>query len=145
MKRNLWHDCLICKNKCCKWDLAFPLFTTMEEREKYKSINTKKPCIFFNKNELCEIHNSRPYDCRFFPFDIEKINKKFFWIIWNVDCSIVKNRRDDFERYITEHEKNLIPNFVEYLDNYEKFRKEEFNRKYKYEILREVRIKLPEK
>ncbi|MBI4692328.1 MAG: YkgJ family cysteine cluster protein [Candidatus Terrybacteria bacterium] len=142
MKKDLWHDCLVCENKCCKWDLAFPLFTIPEEREKNKTINTKKPCVFLNDSELCEIYNSRPYDCRFFPFELMKINKKLFWIIWNVDCPIIKNRRDDFEKYLTEHEQKLIPNFIKHLENYADFRVEELKKKYKYEVLRKAVIKL---
>ena len=145
MKSDLWQECIDCKNKCCCWDIAFPLFTTPDEREKHKNINTKNPCICFNDCGLCDIHNDRPYDCRFFPFDLMKINKNLFWIIWDVDCQIIKNRQDDFEKYITEHEEKLIPSFIEHVEDYAEFRVEELKRKYKYEVLREARIKLPEK
>lgn len=141
MKKDLWHDCVICKNKCCKWELAFPLFTTPDERKKHKTINSKKPCVFLNDKELCEIHNSRPFDCRFFPFDIMKIDTKFFWVIWNDDCSISKNRRKDFEKYLSEHEKKLIPNFVKYIDDYANFRLKDLKSRYSYEVLRELVIK----
>jgi len=139
-KDQLWKDCMNCKNKCCCEEIAFPLFVTLEERKEHKKINTKKPCIFFNKNELCEIHSSRPYDCRFFPFELMKIKNKFYWIIWDIDCSITRNRRKNFEEYLSEHETNLIPRFLDNIENYAKFRVEELKRKYNYEILREARI-----
>ncbi len=143
MKNNLWQDCIDCKTKCCLEDIAFPLFTTSKEREKNPLINSKNPCVFFNNCELCEIYDSRPFDCRFFPFDLMKIDKKLFWIIWNIDCLITKDRRDDFEKYLTEHEEKLVPNFVEHLEKYADFRVEELKKKYRYEILREAKIRLP--
>lgn len=129
MTKNLWHDCLVCENKCCKWDLAFPLFTTSDEYEKNKTINSKKPCVFFNNLGLCEIYNSRPYDCKFFPFELIKINKKLFWIIWDADCLITKNRRSNFDKYLTEHEEKLIPNFIDHLEDYADFQIEELKKK----------------
>jgi len=143
MVKSLWQDCIDCKTKSCCLDIAFPLFTTQEEREKNMDINSKNPCAFFNDCKLCEIYDLRPYDCRFFPFELMKINKKLFWIIWNIDCPITKNRRDDFEKYLTEHEEKLIPNFIEHLNAYADFRIEELKKKYKYEVLREAVIKLP--
>jgi Fe-S-cluster containining protein len=100
MTNGLWQGCLDCKTKCCVYDIAFPLFVTPKERETNKAINSKIPCVFFNDCKLCEIHDSRPFDCRFFPFDLMKINKKFFWIIWDTDCQITKNRCDGFEKYL---------------------------------------------
>lgn len=144
MEKNLWKECLTCKDKCCKWWIAFPLFSTPEEKLNLNGINTRHPCIFFNQNELCDIHNIRPYDCRFFPFEILKFGGKFFWIIWNLNCAITNNRtKEEFEPCLQEHEQELIPKFKEYIDGYEKFRKEEFLSKCKYEVLREVKIKPP--
>lgn len=143
MTNDLWQDCINCKTKCCRGDIAFPLFTTSKEREKNPEINSNNPCVFFNDCELCGIHDKRPFDCRFFPFELMKINKKLFWIIWKVDCLITENRRADFEKYLTEHEEKLIPNFIEHLENYAAFRIEELKKKYKYEVLREAKIKLP--
>ena len=140
MQTNLWEECLYCKDKCCKWDIAFPLFVTSEERKKAPLINTRHPCIFYDKNELCDIHKIRPFDCRFFPFDILKLNEKFFWIIWKFNCPILNKNKEEFEQYLEEHEKELIPKFIEYLDNYSKFRLKELLSKYQYEVLREVKF-----
>lgn len=141
MVKDLWQECLTCKTKCCREDVAFPLFTTPKDLERNKALNSKTPCIFLNDCGLCAIYDSRPYDCRFFPFELMKINNKFFWIIWDVVCPITKNRREDFERYLVEHEEKLIPQFIDHLDDYANFRVEELKSKYKYEVLREAVIK----
>ena len=143
MTNDLWQDCIDCKTKCCRGDIAFPLFITPKELEINPAINSKNPCVFFNDCELCEIHDSRPFVCKLFPFELMKINQKFFWIIWNIDCLITKNRRADFEKYLTEHEEKLIPQFIDHLEDYADFRIEELKKKYKYEVLRAARIKLP--
>ncbi|MCG2699761.1 YkgJ family cysteine cluster protein [Candidatus Parcubacteria bacterium] len=141
MKIDLWKECLFCKNKCCNWDIAFPLFTTPEEEKKLIGINSHPACIFFNKNKLCDVHNIRPFDCRFFPFDIMKINGIFTWIIWKLNCPIVINKnKEEFEKYLQELEKTLLPKFKSHLENYSKFRIKGLMKKYKHEILRKIQI-----
>lgn len=140
MRDSPWKDCLACKNKCCKWDISRELFLTPEERKQLKGINTRFPCMFFNKKELCDIHDKRPFDCRFFPFDVHEIGGKFFWIIWKVACPIVKHNTDGYETYLREHEKNLIPKFKKFLGEYSKFRLEEFMNNYEYELLRKIKM-----
>lgn len=93
MQNSLWKDCLTCKDKCCKYPLTFPLFLTPQEKKQFPDINENIKnftCAFFNQKELCDIYNKRPFDCRFFPFDVHKIDGKFFWIIWKVACPILK-------------------------------------------------------
>ncbi len=139
--KNLREVCLSCKEKCCCRDnLGYPLFLTSKERE-INGINTCNPCKFFNKKGLCDIYDKRPFDCRFFPFDILKINGRFVWIFWKIKCPILDNgNKEEFKKYLQDHEQNLIPEFKEYLDDYSQFRLEEFLAKYQYEILREVKI-----
>ncbi len=136
---DIWKDCLICKDKCCKWDIANPIFVTPQEKEKLVGVNTKHPCFFFNQKELCDIHAIRPFDCRFFPFDILKINGKFFWITWKLNCSILSKNKIELETYLQEHEKEIIPRFKEYLSDYSEFRLKELLSKYHYEVLREIK------
>lgn len=137
---NIWKDCLYCRDKCCKWDIANPIFVTPQEKEKLTGINTKHPCFFFNQKELCDIHVIRPFDCRFFPFDILKINGEFFWIVWKLNCLILNKNKKEFEIYLREHEKYLIPKFKECLSDYSEFRLKEFLSKYRYEVLREIKF-----
>lgn len=140
----LWQECISCKDKCCRWDVACPLFVTSQEMSKIsrvenaKDFNKKIPCVFFNKKSLCEIHSIRPTDCRFFPLDIVNISGKFFWIVWVINCSISKQK--DFEPYLKEFENELIPLFKDNLEDYSKFRFEELSHKYRFNVVREIRL-----
>lgn len=146
MEVELWKECLTCKNKgCCKLDIAYPLFVTPKETERIEKLthnqtcfNKDFPCSFFNENGLCDIHSIRPTDCRLFPFDILKINGEFFWVIWEIDCSIVEY--NDFDLCLKRLEEEIIPYFKEYLDEYSKFRVNEFIKRYNYKIIRRVNL-----
>jgi Fe-S-cluster containining protein len=140
MKTDLWKRCLECSDKCCGWQLAFPLFVTPEEKSKTPDINTQFPCKFYTDSGLCDIHLNRPFDCRFFPFDILEIGSRYFWITWKVNCPILTENRDEFETYLEEHERELIPKFRSFIKDYSQFRLQEFLRKYKYEVLRETKV-----
>lgn len=141
---NLWQECLSCKDKCCKWSFACPLFVTAQEMSKIgeatsnQEFNKKYPCAFFDKDELCAIHDIRPVDCRFFPFDVMNIGGNFFWVIWNVNCSILKQK--NFEPYLQEFETELIPNFQEYLEDYSKFRLEENINECSFRVIRKIKL-----
>ena len=141
MKTKLWQECLSCKakNKCCG-NFAYPLFVTPEEKKKLLGINTQNSCIFFNQKGLCDINNEKPFDCRLFPFDIWKLNKKFTWVIWKVDCLILNKNREELELYLQDFERKLIPKFRKYLDDYQKFEGPPFFAKCQYEVLREVKF-----
>lgn len=67
-------------------------------------------------------------------------NKKYFWIVWDVDCPIARNNKKDFEKYLVNHEKNLIPRFRKYITEYARFREEEMDKKFGYKVLREIKI-----
>ena len=144
----LWRGCLICEDKsCCKLDIAHPLFVTQEEMErirklypnKSESFNRVLPCPFLMEDGLCMIHESKPVDCRLFPFDVIKVDGEFYWIIWKIDCFIHKDGRR-FDEYLKELEEKLIPGFASHLESYSSFRLDELLSKYSYEILREVRM-----
>jgi len=146
MEAELWKECLTCKNKgCCKSVIAYPLFLTPKETERIEKLNPnqicfnkKFPCLFLNKNGLCDIHNIRPTDCILFPFDILKINGEFFWVIWKIDCPILQY--NNFKFCLKQLEEEIIPDFKEYLDEYSQFRLNEFLKKYKYKIIRKVNL-----
>lgn len=141
MENDLWKACLACRTKCCSSDIADPLFVTPRERITNKGINTKNPCTFF-RGGLCQVHSSRPFDCRFFPFDMMKIDGGYYWIFWEIKCPITDNKNEkDFEKYLLEHENILLPKFLKYINSYAKFRLEELKRKFKFKIIR--RINLP--
>ena len=135
----IWKQCLICEDKCCRWDFSNQLFLTREEKEKFPKLNTQHPCFYFSLENLCKIHSDRPFDCRLYPFDIIKIGDKLYWIFWELNCPILKNKKN-FEVYLQQHEKEIIPKFTEHLFNYAEFRLEELLTKYQFRVLREVKI-----
>ncbi|MBM3210755.1 YkgJ family cysteine cluster protein [Candidatus Poribacteria bacterium] len=145
---NLWEECLECDSKCCNLDIAHPLFVTDDEmiiiRAKHpeiiESFNKDFPCNCLGENGLCQIHNVKPIDCRLFPFDVVNSDGKFFWIVREIGCPIL-NREERFEEYLQDFEKNIIPDFVEYLEAYSDFRYDELADKYSFKILREVKIR----
>lgn len=54
-------------------------------------------CYFYNKGK-CSIYDSRPLDCRLFPFDIiETADENFFWIVYNELCPEKFDYRDYFD------------------------------------------------
>ncbi|MFC1613297.1 YkgJ family cysteine cluster protein [Patescibacteria group bacterium] len=139
MSNNLWTECLNCGDKCCKWrDSSFPLFLTSKEKESFPDINLRYPCLYFNKDSLCDIHADRPIDCRLYPFDILKINDIFFWICFETSCLISRKDRNELEFYLKEHENKLIPEFKDYMEDYSKFKFDELIKKYKFVVLRKV-------
>jgi len=144
----LWKGCLICKDKCCNWDVARLLFVTQEEMErikemypdKSKSFNKVLPCPFLMEDGLCMIHEKKPTDCRLFPFDIIRVDGKLCWIIWKIDCFIIQEE-ENFEEYMKDLEEKLIPDFRPHLEAYSLFRLDELSGKYRFKVLREIRIK----
>jgi len=52
-----------------------------------KKKNGSKECIFWN-NEIggCSIYESRPMDCKLYPFDILFIENKYCWIVYS--CNV---------------------------------------------------------
>ncbi|HCU71146.1 MAG TPA: hypothetical protein DIC35_05360 [Candidatus Moranbacteria bacterium] len=141
MKKDLWHDCLICQSKnCCKTEITFPLFATQEEKIRNPKINTRKPCAYLGQGELCDIYEKRPCDCRFYPFDIIKIQGSLYWVTWNIRCELLEKKSLDIEKYLAHLEEEIIPNFLQHLDDYSQFRLKELKRKYRYKILRKVKF-----
>ncbi len=134
----LWDACLSCREKCCAMSLAFPLFITPEEQRRLPETNTVHPCAYYNEEGLCDAHEDRPVDCRLFPFEILKLDGVFQWVVWEVDCLILK--APDYEPYLLQHERDIIPGFSKYLDDYASFRLDEFIDKYDYRVLRPVKL-----
>lgn len=53
---------------------------SMETIKKKKDSNQ---CIFWDaSNRKCSIYKNRPFDCMIYPFDIFKIDGKYFWIVY---------------------------------------------------------------
>lgn len=52
-----------------------------------KAVNKKENsqvCVFWDEaNYRCSIYQQRPFDCRAYPFDVLKINDKYYWIVYS--------------------------------------------------------------
>jgi Fe-S-cluster containining protein len=142
MRRSLWNDCLTCENPCCMMEWLFPLFLTPKEKKQLPEAGKKiscAHCIFLNEKGLCDVYKKRPFDCRFFPFDVHEMDGKFFWIVWKIPCPIVKKR--NYEPYLREHEEKLVPKFKKFLTSYSAFRSKELLNAYEYKVLREINMR----
>lgn len=40
-------------------------------------------CVFYN--EGCTIYDNRPFDCRLFPFDLKKIDEKYYLVLYHLE------------------------------------------------------------
>jgi Fe-S-cluster containining protein len=145
MMQNLWKKCINCKDvPCCKEKKIFyKLFLTKQEKNNFPEINKTYPCKFLNSKSLCEIHDQRPIDCRLFPFDIAKIDNKFYWIYWKTNCSVIKKgTKKELEICLKDIEKNILPKFKKHIEAYSQFRYDELLDTFgKYVIIRELHYK----
>lgn len=57
-----------------------------------------------------------------------------------MNCTISRGKEEVFEKYLFEHEQYLISKFIKYMKDYAKFREKEMESKYKFRILREVKV-----
>lgn len=145
----LWRECLDCKTTCCNHEVATRLFVTEKE---FKSISDAcpddmklfnsgcLPCPFLTADQLCRIHTIKPIDCRLFPFDLITDGDKFFWVIREIDCQILKDE-DMFEEYLGDFEENIIPGFEPHMEPYALFRFDELAEMSNFRVLREVKLK----
>lgn len=77
---------MTCRAKCCKEEKIFVLSNELSNiKHAYANsqvnFNFSGKCCFL-KNNKCGIYELRPFECRIFPLDIEKINGKIMWIMW---------------------------------------------------------------
>lgn len=160
---NGWKDlCSSCHAKVCCSD-HLPPFVSDDEFEKIKIstgredfvttriINNKvkrimktkdntDECMFFDYEKGCTIYQTRPFDCKIFPFDIYKIDGEFTWIVYscnpNSDWSWTESMLETFEK---EWLTSKTISELEYFTNTERL--EQSGKAFKYETLRKVKFK----
>ncbi|MEM2121635.1 MAG: YkgJ family cysteine cluster protein [Candidatus Woesearchaeota archaeon] len=147
--------CLNCmfETKCCKIE---PPFIFEFEKPKFKDFllfkNYKKnkialikkqgrTCVFL-KNNRCKIYSNRPFNCRIFPFDIKKINGKFFWILWdfcygpkNFDSKEINKLLLNFDKYLYKIDEKELELYSDYTNE------SKFFKNLKFKIIRELNLK----
>lgn len=73
----------------------------------------KKILTYFSDQKLIIFYyNSRPYDCRLYPYDIKKINGRFFLVLYKLDCIQYKNFSENVD-YLIEKIKPFIDTFTD--------------------------------
>ena len=133
--------CETCEHKSCCSDFASPMLfpTDLKNLEKIGKLNNNflqdlvvdnklikiikkkdnsNTCIFWDEEKkLCSIYESRPYDCRMFPFDIDWVDNEYHWIVYS--C----NKNSDWawcDEYLKKLESD--PQFDEIMKHKENFR-----------------------
>lgn len=157
--------CGQCSHKNCCTDSAVPLVFS-SDLQKIKEANPKylecistikvngilvkaikkkensKQCVFWDNNTKgCGIYESRPIDCRLYPFDILLIENSFHWIVYS--C----NSESDWgwsEKHLETLEqdrgfRDLIKNFDVFSDHTKMILPSE-TAKTPYTILRKVKL-----
>lgn len=97
-----------------------------------RAINNK--CIFY-KNGKCKIYKVRPTDCRLFPYDIIRIDKKYYLVIYDIDCI-------DIEKFISENycDEDLIKRIIPWIEDFTNSINYTKMKNYKYKIVKEINI-----
>ncbi|MCV0409767.1 YkgJ family cysteine cluster protein [Nitrosopumilus sp.] len=159
--KDVWNGlCEKCDHKSCCNDYVTP-FLTPNEFQNIKKIKDEyfadkvliknikgyalkkkkdtNECIFWNNAQGCTIYQTRPFDCKLFPFDIYKINGKYTWIVYS--C----NENADWtwsEEILKILEKEVITqDVIEHLDAFADLgRLDASDKSYKYIKLRKVKI-----
>ena len=47
-----------------------------------KKKNNSTECVFWDTSKGCMIYDSRPMDCRLYPFDILMMDNSYYWIVY---------------------------------------------------------------
>ena len=59
----------------------------IKHNNSFYTIKTQKGiCPFLNENNRCSIYKCRPNDCKLFPFDIKRLEGKYYLVRYNFDC-----------------------------------------------------------
>jgi Fe-S-cluster containining protein len=113
--------CSDCGEWCCYGEKIY--FSTAERARlgfaEHKSRDDGS-CQFL-VNGLCSIYESRPLECRIFPFDFEEVDGQLDWIIWE-QCPAspaveVESSLDYLEReVIPKYGERYIWDYLEYSD-----------------------------
>lgn len=73
-------------------------------------------CMFYDwQTHFCAIHNSRPLDCRLFPFDfISKGDNRYQWIVYDI-CAVDER---EIKRLLQSAKEEILPFMMQDLRDY---------------------------
>jgi Fe-S-cluster containining protein len=110
-------------------------FYEKKDTNLYNLITKNSKCIFYQNNK-CTIYKKRPIDCRLFPLDIIRKDKKYYLIIYLLECidetKIIEEIKDI--DYLIAQVKPWIEIFTKD-ENYTKMKN------LKYKIIKEIVLK----
>lgn len=69
-------------------------------------------CTFLDDRKMCTIYDLRPFDCRFFPFDIARLDDEYYWVVYDYFCQL---KAGNWEEQVTRFEKEILPAMLPYL------------------------------
>lgn len=103
--------------------------------ENLYSIKIKEDKCIFYRNNKCIIYDNRPIDCRLYPFDIIKLEDKYYLILYLLECINSKNLEEEHSR-IDSIIGDVIPWINQFTDerNFTKMKDK------KYKIIKEIQI-----
>lgn len=123
-------DCRLEKNCCMGFNsIDLPILSSKEynylvnnlkKRKKYFSkidgdcynLVAKDGVCPFYKNG-CTIYNSRPNDCKLFPFDIKCIDGKYYLVLYKLECYKLKDMKKENVDDIVNEIKPYIKTFTD--------------------------------
>ncbi|MFH1428002.1 MAG: YkgJ family cysteine cluster protein [Patescibacteria group bacterium] len=73
-------------------------------------------CIFYKKGH-CTLYNTRPIDCKIFPFDIRRNKKKELMLVWYTTACPKKINAEVYEQAIRPLLAEIQPYFDQFADN----------------------------
>ena len=158
MTKGVFKNCTTCKkdkNCCSNFDLIDnPILNKFEYKNLTNNLNINKDNFLYVRNgcyniitpngicpfyqNKCTIYENRPNDCKLFPFDIKFINKKYYLVLYKLDCF-------NHNEMLKENVDDIINEIKPYIKTYTN---KKLNSKLKaldYTIIKEIDILLPVK
>ena len=97
--------------------------------EAYNIISHNSICPFYSKG--CTIYDIRPNDCKLFPYDLKKINDKYFLIQYDLPCGSSE---------VHESVEHIVKELCLIIDTYTNKKLEDKLDKLQFKIIKEVKL-----
>lgn len=99
-------------------------------------------CVFWDSEKKnCSVYDSRPFDCKAYPFDILKINEKYHWIVYSCNPDSDWKWAESYLDFLEKDKQfsELVKNIDIFSNNTQRVLPKE-SKKTPYQILRQVHI-----
>jgi len=136
-------ECGPCNNACCHSENIYADSDELLKLGVVEITNLDDGRCRFLRDGFCSVFDSRPLECRLFPFDIKLIAGKTTWIIW--DC--LATPRIDVDKFLDHFEYDLLPkhgpHYVKCYLSHHDFNEPPQYRYMNHRILREIKWHAP--